>query len=130
MNLWLQKYFSPILSKLWVCTSSTTKILSCVFDYTPCLTKKKSLSWDQTGELTIFNWEKLFCGDIIFPTAHTLLVVFELRCSSPPKSLYIHKSYLVFPKLFFCKQLSLVVNKQGQRTMKMAIKIFLTFQLF
>ena len=27
---------------------------------------------------------------------------------------------LVCPKLFFCKHLSLVVNKQGQRTMKMA----------
>ena len=37
---------------------------------------------------------------------------------------------LVCPKLFFYKQLSLVVNKQGQKTMKKAIKIFLAFQLF
>ena len=34
---------------------------------------------------------------------------------------------LVCPKLFFCKQLSLVVNKEGQRTMKTAVKIFLAF---
>ena len=33
---------------------------------------------------------------------------------------------LVCPKLFFCKQLSLLVNKWGQRTTKTAIKIFLT----
>ena len=37
---------------------------------------------------------------------------------------------LVCPKYFFCKQLSLVVNKQGQRTMKTAIKIFLASPLF
>ena len=30
---------------------------------------------------------------------------------------------LAGPDLFFCKQLSLVVNKEGQRTMKMTIKI-------
>jgi hypothetical protein len=30
----------------------------------------------------------------------------------------------ILPKLFFCKQLSLVVNKQALRTMKTAIDIF------
>jgi hypothetical protein len=38
---------------------------------------------------------------------------------------------LVWPMfLFFCKHLSLVVNKQDQRTMKTAIKIFLAFPSF
>ena len=32
---------------------------------------------------------------------------------------------LVWPDLFFCKELSLVVNKQDQRTMKTTIKVFL-----
>ena len=35
--------------------------------------------------------------------------------------------YLAWPDLFVCKQLSLVVNKQGQWTMKTIIKIFLGF---
>ena len=39
-------------------------------------------------------------------------------------------SSLVWPDLFFCKLLSLVVNMQDQRTMKMAIKMFLAFPLF
>ena len=38
--------------------------------------------------------------------------------------------HLVWPDLFFCKHLSLVVNKQDQSTMKMAMKIFLAFPLF
>ena len=37
---------------------------------------------------------------------------------------------LVCPMLFFCKHLSLVVNKEGQRTMKMAIRMFLALQWF
>ena len=37
---------------------------------------------------------------------------------------------LVWPDIFFCKHLSLVVNKQDQRTMKMVIKIFLAFPSF
>ena len=36
---------------------------------------------------------------------------------------------LVCSKLFFCKQLSLMVNNQGQRTMKTTIKIFLAFSV-
>ena len=107
MNLWLQKYFSPILTKLWVLVAPQKSWVASSITR-PVWQKKKSLSWDQTGELTIFNWEKLFCGDIIFPTAHTLLVVFELRCSSPPKSLYISRAvrylnWLFFYSLFWAK---------------------------
>ena len=88
MKIWLLKDFSPTLTKFWVLVApQKSRVASSI---TRPVWQKKSLSWDQTGELTIFNWEKLFCGDIIFPTAHTLLVVFELRCSSPPKSLYVH----------------------------------------
>ena len=38
--------------------------------------------------------------------------------------------HIVCPKLFFCKQLNLVVNKQDLRTGKTAIKIFLAFRSF
>ena len=38
--------------------------------------------------------------------------------------------YLVCSKLFFCKQQSLVVNKYGQRTNKMAVKYFWPFGRF
>ena len=44
--------------------------------------------------------------------------------------LLILSSILVRPMLFFCKQLSLVVNKQDKRTIKKTIKIFFTFRLF
>ena len=37
---------------------------------------------------------------------------------------------IVWLDLFFCKKLNLVVNKQDQRTMKTALKIFLAFWLF
>ena len=37
---------------------------------------------------------------------------------------------LVWPDLFFCKELSLVVNKQDQRTMKTTIKYFWPFCRF
>ena len=40
---------------------------------------------------------------------------------------YVHT---VWPELFFCKHLNLVVNKQDWRTMKTTIKIFLSFPLF
>ena len=40
------------------------------------------------------------------------------------------RSSLVCPKLYFCKQLSLVVDKKDQRTAKMAIKISLAFRSF
>ena len=48
----------------------------------------------------------------------------------PSESVLTERLRLVCPKLFFCKQLSLVVNKYDQRTMKIAIRICLAFQSF
>ena len=44
--------------------------------------------------------------------------------------LTFNSSTYSWPGLFFCKQLNLEVNKQGQWTMKKVIKIFFAFPLF
>ena len=43
---------------------------------------------------------------------------------------YFYYIHIVWPDLFFCKHLNLVVNKQDWRIMKTTMKIFLAFPLF
>ena len=65
-------------------------------------------------------------NSIVLNTAQHCSFVISLSLSLSPTCL----GSLVCPMLFFCKHLSLVVDKQGQRTTKTAIKIFLVFGLF
>ena len=59
--------------------------------------------------------------DLMFEIRNVRMLFATSHCTHPS---------LVCPMLFFCKHLSLAVNKKGQRTMKMTIKIFLAFRAF
>ena len=74
-------------------------------------------SWVRNGLKTldtIFSLEWLIRNCWRFLTHHDLICIANIVC----------------PDLFFCKKLSSVLNKQDQRTMKMAIRIFLAFPSF
>ena len=66
---------------------------------------------------------------ISWVTLYTWLEAYKVN-KEDQNSIWNMTARLVWPYLFFCKHLSLVVNKQDQRTMKTAIKYFWPFGRF
>ena len=74
--------------------------------------------------------DNLGCTILLRPMFMKTNLITLMTSSSKTEVGYNHTERLKCPLLIFCKHLSLVVNKSGQKTMKTAIEIFLAFQMF